>query len=101
MLDPVVEELINTLRGLQSDDPEDNTEANLNYVLARLLDRIYTSNHTEINNAMGMLFTTAFEYYRRVVAPFEDQKRFEEGEVFNASTVDDFVGQYIRNHADD
>lgn len=101
VLDPVIEELINTLRGLQSDDPSDNTEANLNYILAKLLDRIYTSNHTEINNAIGMLFTTALEYYRRVVVPYEDQERFEEGEVYNSSNVRDFIGQYVKDHADD
>lgn len=101
VLDPVIEEVINALRGLQSDDPEDNTEANLNYILSKLLDKMYIANYREINNAVGVLFTTAFEYYRRVAAPYEDQKQHDEGDVYSVTTVDDFVGQYVSDHADD
>jgi len=85
VLDPVIEELIQTFRGLQSDDPEDNTQANLNYVLSRLLDKMYTSNYQELNNAVGMLMCTALEYYRRIGVPYEDQKAFENGDVFDNS----------------
>ncbi len=85
VLDPVIEELIQTFRGLQSDDPEDNTQANLNYVLSRLLDKMYTSNYQELNNAVGMLMCTALEYYRRIGVPYEDQKAFENGDVYSNS----------------
>ena len=85
ILDPVIEELIQTFRGLQSDDPEDNTQANLNYVLSRLLDKMYTSNYQELNNAVGMLMCTALEYYRRIGVPYEDQKAFENGDVYSNS----------------
>ncbi len=101
VLDPAIEELITALRGLQSDDPEDNTEANLNYVLSRLLDRMYISSYREINNAIGMLFTTALEYYRRVAAPYEDQKRHDEGDVYNIDTTIEAVERYVSDHADD
>ncbi len=83
VLDPVIENLLQTFRGLQSDDPSDNTQANMNYVISRLLDRMYTSNYQEFNNALGMLLATALEYYRRVVAPYENQKCHDEGDVYN------------------
>ena len=87
VMDPVIEELIQTFRGLQSDDPEDNTQANLNYVLSRLLDKMYTSNYQELNNAVGMLMCTALEYYRRIGVPYEDQKAFENGDVYSNSKL--------------
>jgi len=83
VLDPVIEELIQVFRGLQSDDPSDNAQANLNYVISRLLDRMYTSNYQEIVNALGTLVSTALEYYRRVAAPYENQKRHDHGDVYS------------------
>lgn len=87
VLDPVIDDLITALRGLQSDDPQDNTEGNLNYVLARILDRMYVADYKEINNALGMLLATALEYYRRVAAPYEDQKRFDNDDVYVQSEM--------------
>jgi len=86
VLDPVVDTLVDALRGLQSDDPEDNSQANINYVLSRLLDRMYTANYQEINNALGMLLATALEYYRRVGAPYENQKIYDNGDVYKNSS---------------
>ena len=100
-LDPVIEDLITALRGLQSDDPQDNTEGNLNYVLARILDKMYVANYKEINNALGMLLATALEYYRRVAAPYEDQKRFENDDVYTTDTTIQAVERYVSDHADD
>ena len=101
VIDPAIEQVIDVLRGLQLDDPEDNTEANLNYILSRLLDKMYTSNYREINNAVGMLFTTALEYYRRVAGPYEDQKRHDEGDVYDTNSLEEVIEQYVEDHADD
>lgn len=100
VLDPVIDDLITALRGLQSDDPRDNTEGNLNYVLARLLDKMYIADYKEINSALGMLFTTALEYYRRVAAPYEDQKRFENDDVYSGETIQEAVEQLVKDNAD-
>ena len=97
VLDPVIDDLITALRGLQSDDPQDNTEGNLNYVLARILDKMYVADYKEINNALGMLFATALEYYRRVAAPYEDQKRFENDDVYSSETIQEAVDDYVCN----
>ena len=101
VLDPVIEDLITALRGLQSDDPEDNTEGNLNYVISKLLDKMYVVDCKEINNALGMLFATSLEYYRRVAAPYEDQKRFENDDVYSIDTTIKAVEKYVSDHADD
>lgn len=98
VLDPAIKELFTALRGLQSDDPEDNTEENLNYIISRLLGRMYSSS--DISNAVGVLFTSALEHYRRVAAPQEDQKRHDEGDVYTDS-IDEFVERYVEDHADD
>lgn len=101
VLDPAIEGIIDALRGLQLDDPEDNTEANINYIVSSLLDKMYISSYKEVNNAMGMLITTALEYYRRVAGPYEDQKRHDEGDVYKSATAEDIIEQYVEDHADD
>ncbi len=87
VLDPVVNNLVETLRGLQSDDPSDNSQANINYVISCLLDRMYTANYQEINNACGMMLATTLEYYRRVAAPYENQKIHDNGDVYTATNA--------------
>lgn len=82
VLDPVIEELVITLRGLQSDDPNDNIQGNMNYVISRLLDRLYNANYQEINNAVGMMMCATFEYYRRMAVPYENQKIRDNGDVY-------------------
>ena len=96
VLDPAIEELFTALRGLQCDYPEDNTETNLNYIISRLLGRMYS--YGDFNGAVGVLFTSALEYYRRVAVPLEDQKRHDEGDVYDANTVEDVVEQYVADN---
>jgi hypothetical protein len=95
VLDPVVDQLINTLRQLESDDPNNNSQANISYVLSRLLDRMYVANYQEINNACGMLFAAALEYYRKVAVPYENQKAFDNGDVYKLETPQTVVEDYI------
>ena len=81
-LDPVVDALLVELRGLQLDDPEDNPEGNLNYVITRILDKMYNANYREVNNACGVLTCILFEYYRRMAAPIENQRIHDNGDAF-------------------
>lgn len=82
-LDPHIDALLNAIRGLESDDPDHNdTEGNVNYVVTRLLKRIYPGNrYAEINSAMGVLNSVTSEYYRKVAVPLENQKEYDNGEV--------------------
>jgi hypothetical protein len=66
------------------------TEGRLNYLITRLVHE-YTMNqtswyggcpgYTELNKALGVLDAVHREFYRTVVAPFEDDKRKENGPV--------------------
>lgn len=87
VLDPVIDDLVDKLRELQSDDPQDNVQGNLNYFLSCVLDRVYNKNYQEVNNAVGMMICATLEYYRRLAVPYENQKIFENGDVYE-HTVD-------------
>lgn len=88
MLDPVIDEMLNTLRELESDDPTNSMAGNLNYMFTRLLDRVYAApRYDEVNEAVGVLECCKQEFYRRVAAPYEDQKRFENGDAYDSGTI--------------
>ena len=91
VLDPVIDELHRTLVDLQMDDELNNMEGNINYTFTRLLMMVYgdrnSTRYSQINDAMGVLSSVQAEYYRKVAAPYEDQKSFENGEVERFTSV--------------
>ncbi len=80
-LDEAVDVLHHVLVGLESDDENNNMEGNMNYLITRLLRKVYGTSYTEINAAVGMLNCVILEHYRTIAAPYEDQKKFENGDV--------------------
>lgn len=89
VLDPIVESLLDSLRGLQCDDPDgDSLEGNLNYIFSSILSRLYNSGYTDINAAMGLLASVSAEYYRKQATPYEDQKEFDNGPIYNTPGTD-------------
>ena len=80
-LDPHIDSLLNALRELESDDPANTHCGNLNYVITRLLRGSYAKRYAEINEAIGVLECAKLELYRKLAAPYEDQKAFENGDV--------------------
>ena len=81
VLDPHIDNLHRELVGLESDDPMNNMEGNLNYIITALLRKVYGKSYAEINAAIGMLECCKLEHYRTVAAPYEDQKKFDNGDV--------------------
>jgi len=85
VLDPMIESVHRSLVELHTDDPDDNMEGNLNYVLTRLLHMVYgqrdSTRYSNINDAMGVMLCAALEYYRTVGSPYEDQKRHDNGDI--------------------
>ena len=77
LIDALKKELVNQ----QLDDPEDNMEGNINYVITRLLKKCYGNNYAELNDAMGLLSCITHEFYRKIAAPYEDQKEFDNGQI--------------------
>lgn len=80
-LDPAINDMLNRLRELESDDPENAHCGNLNYIITRLLTQSYGAKYSQINEAIGVLECAKFEFYRKLAAPYEDQKEFENGAV--------------------
>ena len=65
----------------------------LNYAITRLVDRYLTALATEagrlryahLNEAIGVLECAKLELYRRIAAPYADEKREENGDVYGGS----------------
>ncbi len=75
--DKVLGELIGTLKSL----PVERIDGELNYVITRILKESYPLRYFNLNRAMGVLECVKLEFYRRVVAPYEDIKIKESGDV--------------------
>ena len=58
----------------------------LNYVLTgiinRYMKRVYDRTYTSYSMVLGTIEAVKMELYRRGVAPYEDQKRAENGDVY-------------------
>jgi hypothetical protein len=80
VVDPTIDELHKLLVSLENTQ-DNNTEGNINYIFTRLLKKCYGKSYANINSVMGILNSVSHEYYRTQAAPYEDQKKFENGEV--------------------
>lgn len=81
VLNPAIDEMLNALRELESDDPENDMGGNLNYIITVLLKRCYGEKYSEMAQAVSVLEMAKLEYYRKVAAPYENQKEYDNGEV--------------------
>jgi hypothetical protein len=75
---PLLEELIAELQinGIESD-------GDVNYCIARIISGVYAEGgYWVFNRAMGVLESVKQEFYRRRLAPHEDKKCKENGDVF-------------------
>jgi len=62
----------------------DYSVGDMNYIITRLIHKwIQTHNlcYANLNEVIGILESVKQEFYRTVVAPYEDQKRKENGSV--------------------
>ena len=53
----------------------------VNYIITRLLNAVFPRRYYSLALAIGVLVTCGLEFYRRVVAPYEDAKIKENGDV--------------------
>ncbi len=83
-LDTAIEELTNAI-----DEGRYFGQAGLvNYVIARLVSQLiqrHGRNYRVLNEFIGALECCKLELYRRLVAPHEEKKIKENGDVFNVS----------------
>jgi hypothetical protein len=64
------------------DAPEDKIDGYLNYIITNLLIAKYSPKYFNYNRAIGVLECVKQEFYRRKVAPYEDKKLQENGDVY-------------------
>jgi hypothetical protein len=61
----------------------------LNYAISRLIDDFLVRKgglrYAHLNEVVGVLECAKLEVYRRLAAPYEDQKRQETGEVYKSA----------------
>lgn len=85
VIDPAIEEILTALRELESDDPTNSMAGNINYLFTRILNRVYSSpRYDDINEVVGILGCCQQEFYRRVAVPYEEQKRYDNGDAYDA-----------------
>ena len=73
----VLEELVTILKSV----PLEQLDGELNFIITRILKEVYPLRYFHLNRAMGVLESVKQEYYRRVVAPYENEKIKESGDV--------------------
>lgn len=61
-----------------------NTAGQLNYAITRLIQKYLTRNprYQTFNDVIGALEAAKLELYRRMVAPYEDKKAKQNGDVY-------------------
>lgn len=53
----------------------------MNYIVTSVMKMLYKPRYFNYNRALGVLEAIKQEYYRRVVAPYEDEKTRKNGDV--------------------
>lgn len=61
--------------------PQEAQDGALNYLVTRIIKKVYPMKYFHLNRALGVLSAITFELYRRVVSPYEDEKIKENGDV--------------------
>jgi len=66
----------------------DASVGDLNFLITTLLDEylsVHGLSYTNINNLVGVLDCVKLELYRRIAAPYEDQKLDINGDVYTCN----------------
>jgi len=73
-----LQKLINLLDWVDSD----KIDGIMNYIITRLiLSQYNNSKYADYNSAIGVLECSKLELYRKVIAPYEDIKIIENGDI--------------------
>lgn len=73
----ILDDLVSILKSL----PPELIDGELNYLITKILKEVYPMRYFHLNKAIGVLECVKQEYYRRIVAPYEDTKICESGDV--------------------
>jgi len=75
--DDVINQIIRILNKVSID----NIDGELNYLISKIFKDLYEPRYFDYNRAIGVLESVKQEFYRRVVAPYEDNKIIEKGDI--------------------
>ncbi|HSW37533.1 MAG TPA: hypothetical protein VLG37_04175 [Candidatus Saccharimonadales bacterium] len=79
---PAIDELLQPLIENFKQVPLEKQDGAINYTITKILKAIYAEgNYFTWNRSMGTLSAIQHEWYRRFIAPYEDQKIKENGDV--------------------
>jgi hypothetical protein len=84
-LDAEIKTLGNAVQRLYFNKDTNSRDGLMNYAITKLILQVYpkeSQNYHGYNEVMGMLESCKLEYYRRAVAPYEDSKIYENGDVY-------------------
>ena len=82
--------IVNSAREQLDDGGLPNSAGELNYMISSLIDEYlheYGKNYTNINEVIGVLECAKLELYRRVAAPYEDEKIEQNGDVYDVINI--------------
>jgi hypothetical protein len=80
-LDGCIEDLVQELEYEFKQWQISKVDGALNYIITKLLLELYTPSYFNYNRAIGVLECVKQEYYRKVVAPYEELKESENGAI--------------------
>jgi hypothetical protein len=76
--DQLVQQVVEQFRTL----PSERLDGYLNYFITKLLVNLYDPSYFNFNRVQGLLACIQQEFYRRRVAPYEDNKMERHGDVY-------------------
>jgi len=91
-LDASIDELVEQVTKLHKHEGRDR-DGMLNYAFTKTMLACYpNTSYKTINECIGLLECCKLEMYRRLAAPYEDNKVIENGDVYN-DDIPDWVNQ--------
>ena len=78
---PEIDRLLEPLIAHLKKQHTEVVDGQINYIITRILNGLYQPKYFNYNRAIGVLEAAKQEFYRRHVAPYEDKRENEEGDV--------------------
>lgn len=83
LLDPLINDLAKTITAIEHSSAESQWPGLLNYAVTRLAVKLLpVLNYNSMSRMHGVLADVPMEWYRRMMAPYEDEKIAQNGDVY-------------------
>jgi hypothetical protein len=94
---PYVDKIAREALGYVTVDEAPEDAGELNYVITKVCDEFLKRKgrrYNNINTVIGVLACAQAEFYRRVAAPYENEKIAVNGDVYSAANLPE-VGEFV------